>query len=219
MAHDQSNKSIAELRKEYTLAGLEEKDLDPNPMKQFAKWLDEAVEAKLPEPTAMTLATATREGKPSARIVLLKRFDNSGFVFFTNYESRKGKELTENPTAALVFHWIELERQVRIAGSVSRVLREESGAYFHTRPAGSQISAWASRQSEVIPSRSILERNAERFEEEFRGKEIPLPLGWGGFSVKPSEIEFWQGREDRLHDRLRYSFRKNGTWNIERLSP
>lgn len=219
MASDPSNKSLAELRKEYTLTGLDEESLDPDPVKQFSKWLDEAVALQLPEPTAMTLATATREGKPSARIVLLKKLDNSGLVFFTNYESRKGKELSENPEAALIFHWAEVERQVRIAGTVSRVSREESEAYFHTRPAGSQIGAWASRQSEVIPNRSILVKNAERFEIEFRGKEIPLPPDWGGFRVRPTEIEFWQGRANRLHDRFRYSLRKNGIWNIERLSP
>ena len=210
---------IANLRKEYTLTGLDENDVDPDPMTMFYKWMDEALAAHLTEPTAMTLATASKSGKPSARIVLLKKFDSTGFIFFTNYESRKGKELTENPAAALAFHWLELERQVRVIGSAERVPREESESYFHSRPVGSQISALASSQSEVIPNRSSLEAEAQRLEKEYRGKEIPLPPAWGGFRIIPSEIEFWQGRPNRLHDRLRYSIGRNGRWNLERLSP
>ena len=212
-------KTLSDLRKEYTLAGLDETNAGSDPFTLFSIWMDEALAANLSEPTAMTLATASKSGKPSARMVLLKTFDSAGFVFFTNYESRKGKELAENPAAALVFHWVELERQVRVAGAAARVSREESERYFHSRPAGSQIGALASKQSEVISSRSSLESAAQRLEIEYRGKEIPVPPSWGGFRIVPAEIEFWQGRPNRLHDRLRYSIDKNGKWNLERLAP
>jgi pyridoxamine 5'-phosphate oxidase len=219
MGDSESNNSLSELRKDYTLKGLTEDEMDADPIRQFSVWMDEALAARIPEPTAMTLATATKDGKPSARIVLLKKFDSSGFVFFTNYESRKGRELSDNPVAALTFHWADLERQVRLIGAAVRVSRADSEAYFHTRPIGSQISAWASRQSRVLPNRTGLEKDVQRLEEQFRGKEIPLPSNWGGFRIIPSEIEFWQGRQNRLHDRLRYILGKNGSWILERLSP
>ena len=211
--------SIAHLRKEYTLAGLKEGELASNPFEQFKKWFAEAIDAKLSEPTAMTLATATKAGIPSARVVLLKKFDERGFVFFSNYKSRKGKELSANPHAALVFHWIDLERQVRIVGSVVRISREESEEYFQTRPVGSRLAAWASKQSEVIRNRELLEKKVEGLAMEFQEEEIPLPSNWGGYRVTPFEIEFWQGRPNRLHDRFRYSLKKSRAWKVERLSP
>jgi len=210
--------SLSDLRREYALTGLKESDLDSNPFMQFDKWFQQALAAGLPEPNAMTLATATREGKASARIVLLKSFDEQGFVFYTNYESQKGKELAENPYAALVFHWIELERQVCAAGRVSRVSREESESYFHSRPVGSQLGAWASRQSQVISGREILEDRLKQLEKDYRDKLIPLPSDWGGFRLAPEMIEFWQGRPNRLHDRLRYRL-LDRRWVIERLAP
>lgn len=214
-----SDISISHLRKEYTVAGLTEEELHLNPFKQFRYWLDQALKAGLPEPTAMTLATATKEGKPSARIVLLKNFDEEGFVFFTNYKSRKGRELIKNPAAALVFHWVELERQVRIIGQAKKVSREESEHYFRTRPIGSQLGAWVSKQSEILKSREEIEERVLELEAKYRNKKIPAPPAWGGFRVKPTEIEFWQGRPNRLHDRLRYTLVRGGKWVIERLSP
>jgi pyridoxamine 5'-phosphate oxidase len=211
--------SLSDLRREYTLAGLKESDLDPNPFKQFSSWFQQAMDAGLPEPNAMTLATATLDGKPSARIVLLKGFDDRGFVFFTNYESQKGHELSTNPQAALVCYWIEVERQVRISGRVSRVSGEESQTYFRSRPLGSQLSAWASSQSEVVSGRKILEDRLEALTHEYQSKPIPLPPYWGGYRVAPETIEFWQGRPNRLHDRLRYTLQSNGQWLIERLAP
>ena len=213
------HRPIAHYRKEYTLRGLTEQEVDSNPIRQFRIWFDQAVQAHVPEPTAMTLATATRKGKPSARMVLLKHFDEHGFVFFTNYASRKGRELAENPEAALVFHWVDLERQVRMVGSVKKVPRRESIEYFAMRPVGSQIGAVASRQSEVIPDRDFLERNAATLTRLFAGKKIPAPSTWGGYRLDPSEVEFWQGRQNRLHDRLLYTRQKNRLWKIERLSP
>jgi pyridoxamine 5'-phosphate oxidase len=210
--------SLSDLRKDYVSSGLSETSLDPNPFQQFSRWFQQALDAALPEPNAMTLATATREGKASARIVLLKSFDEQGFVFYTNYESRKGRELAENPYAALVFHWIELERQVCAAGPVSRVSREESESYFHSRPVGSQLGAWASRQSQVISGREVLEDRLKQLEKDYRDKLIPLPPDWGGVRLVPEMIEFWQGRPNRLHDRLRYRL-LDKRWLIERLSP
>ena len=211
--------SLSDLRREYALAGLKESDLDSNPFNQFDKWFQQALAAGLPEPNAMTLATATLDGKPSARIVLLKGFDERGFVFFTNYESQKGRELLANPQAALVCYWIELERQVRISGRVSRVSAKESEEYFQSRPLGSQLGAWASQQSEVVDGRKTLEDRLEQLTREYQTKPVPLPPYWGGYRVAPETIEFWQGRPNRLHDRLRYTFQTNHHWLIERLSP
>ncbi len=209
---------VARLRKEYTRAGLKESDADPDPVEQFRKWFDEALAADLYEPNAMTLATATPEGRPSARVVLLKGFDERGFVFYTNYEGRKGWELETNPYAALVFYWGELERQVRVEGRVSRVSKEESDAYFEGRPRGSQFGAWASEQSRPVEDRDTLEERLHELEAEYEGREVPRPAFWGGYRVEPDSIEFWQGRENRLHDRLLYS-RVGAAWKLERLQP
>lgn len=213
------NLSVADLRQNYTLAGLDQNDIDPNPIAQFGVWFQQAVEAQLLEPNAMTLATATPDGKPSARIVLLKGFDERGFVFYTNYQSHKGRELTTNNWAALVFWWGELERQVRIEGRVEKVSPEESDAYFYSRPADSRLGAWASDQSQVIPTRQVLDRKLADLAEQYQEQSIPRPPHWGGFRVIPETIEFWQGRPNRLHDRLRYSLQPEGVWQIERLSP
>ncbi len=209
---------VVHLREKFTRKGLRESDLDADPIRQFQKWFREALKANIVDANAMTLATASQNGIPSARVVLLKGFDERGFVFYTNYDGAKGKELAENPKAALVFHWKEIERQVRINGNVSKISREESEKYFHSRPGGSQFSAWASHQSAVIDSRDFLEGKMKEYEKKFRGKEIPLPPYWGGYLVAPTSIEFWQGRPNRLHDRLRYTL-KNGMWLVERLSP
>ncbi|MBG1267679.1 pyridoxamine 5'-phosphate oxidase [Nostoc sp. WHI] len=213
------DKTVADLRKDYTLEGLSELEVDLNPFIQFKKWFEQALAAQLPEPNAMTVATATPDGKPSARMVLLKDFDERGFVLFTNYNSHKGKELVENPQAALVFWWAELERQVRISGYVEKVSETESDQYFESRPTKSRLGAWVSNQSEVIESREVLERRLQDFHSKYENEEIPRPPHWGGLRVIPTEIEFWQGRPSRLHDRLLYSRLDNGTWKIERLSP
>lgn len=217
--HGSREPSIADLRREYTRAGLDESAVDPDPIVQFHRWLTEALSAHLPEPNAMTLATAGADGQPAARTLLIKGYDARGFVFYTGYESRKGQELAENPRAALVFYWAELERQVRVAGRVERVSREESERYFRDRPLGSQLGAWASRQSQVIASRAVLEERWRALAAEFGDGPIPLPPTWGGYRVVPSAIEFWQGRPSRLHDRLRYALQPDDTWRIERLSP
>lgn len=209
---------VADLRKNYTQAGLLETDIRANPIDQFRLWFEQAVAANLLEPNAMTVATVTPDGKPSARIVLLKHFDERGFVFYTNYNSQKGVELQACPHAALVFLWGELERQVRIEGKIELVSESEATAYFHSRPASSQLGAWASEQSSVIADRAVLESRLQQLETEYRDRQIPKPPHWGGVRVIPQEIEFWQGRPSRLHDRLRYRL-VAGEWQIERLAP
>ncbi len=211
--------AVADLRREYRLHGLNETDLDPDPVEQFRRWFAAALASRLPEPNAMTLATATRDGRPSARIVLLKGFDERGFVFYTNYESRKGHELAANPFAALVFSWPELERQIRIEGRVDKILPHESDAYFRSRPLDSRLGAWASQQSQVIGGREVIERRMQELLAEYQHGEVPRPPHWGGYRLKPEALEFWQGRPGRLHDRLRYRLLDDETWIVERLSP
>lgn len=210
--------SIAELRREYRLASLDASDVDPDPVTEFGKWMDQALRADLQEPHAMTLATASADGVPSARVVLLRGYDAGGFSFFTDYRSRKGRELADNPRACGVFYWPELERQIRVSGTVRKVSREESDAYFRSRPPGSRLGAWASTQSAVIADRNVLEERLREAAARFGDADVPLPDHWGGYRIVPTEFEFWQGRESRLHDRLRY--RKQGDlWRLERLSP
>lgn len=213
------NANVADLRKDYQLQGLSETDADRNPFKQFQVWFDQALAAQLPEPNAMTVATVTKSGKPRARIVLLKNFDERGFVFYTNYHSHKGQELADNPQAAIAFWWAELERQVRIEGRVLKVSDRESDEYFHSRPFNSRLGAWASEQSQVIESREVLEQSLQDLKTKYENQDIPRPPHWGGFRVIPTAIEFWQGRPSRLHDRLLYSLLDDGSWQIERLSP
>jgi len=209
---------LRRLRIDYSMSSLDESGVDPDPIRQFQVWFQEALTAQVPEPHAMTLATASRHGIPSARIVLLRGVDEAGFSFFTNYESRKGRELDANPHAALVFHWQELERQVRVEGSVVTVPAEESDAYFESRPRGSQVGAWASPQSAPIRSREVLEERFREVEERYRDHVIPRPPHWGGYRVVPHSIEFWQGRPSRLHDRIGYT-RLVDAWAVQRLSP
>jgi pyridoxamine 5'-phosphate oxidase len=201
------------------LAGLDEKSIDRDPIKQFQTWFAEAIEAKLPMPDAMTLATATPDGRPSARMVLLKQVDGAGFVFFTNYRSAKARQLDANPYAALVFYWTQLDRQVRVEGSVTRTSAQESRDYFRTRPRESQIGAWASAQSEVIAGRDVLEQRAHELETLYCDREIDCPEHWGGYRLKPHRIEFWKSRVGRLHDRISYELRPDGSWTISRLAP
>jgi pyridoxamine 5'-phosphate oxidase len=210
--------SIADLRREYALARLDEANVSADPIVQFDRWFAEAREAKVAEPNAMALATATREGAPSVRMVLLKGADQRGFAFFTDYRSQKGVELGANPRAALVFYWPDLERQVRITGRVSVVPREESESYFRTRPRESRLSAWASHQSQVVPDRKTLDDRGREMDANYPTENVPLPPYWGGYRLAPEMIEFWQGRANRLHDRLRYT-RDGGGWRLERLSP
>jgi pyridoxamine 5'-phosphate oxidase len=211
--------SLADLRKNYTLGSLDVADVHADPIQQFHHWFDQALEARLPEPNAMTVATANAQGRPTARILLLKGTDEQGFVFFTNYESRKGHELAVNPRASLLFYWIELERQVRIDGSVEKISAAQSDAYFASRPLGSRIGAWVSAQSQLIESRAVLEIREREMAEKY-GEHPPRPPHWGGYRVVPDEIEFWQGRPSRLHDRIVYARASAAdAWAIGRLSP
>ncbi|MBN8679904.1 MAG: pyridoxamine 5'-phosphate oxidase [Chitinophagales bacterium] len=211
--------NLAELRQHYALESLSETDVRPDPVAQFAFWFEEARNSQLLEPNAMTLATATPDGYPNARTVLLKGYDQRGFTFFTNYESQKGQELAANPRATLLFTWLELQRQVRIEGTVEKISREASESYFQSRPRGNQIGAWASPQSQVIAGREVLEMREQDMEAKFAGLEtLPMPDYWGGYLVRPSVVEFWQGRMSRLHDRIRYTLHEN-QWRIERLAP
>jgi pyridoxamine 5'-phosphate oxidase len=210
---------LAELRKEYSSAGLSESELAADPIAQFQKWLREAIDAQLAEPNAMVLATVAPDGQPSTRTVLLKALDDRGFSFFTNYESRKARELAANPRASLTFPWHALERQVNVEGRVSKLPRAEAEAYFKLRPRGSRLGAWASNQSQVIAGREAIEARMKELEAQYPGEEIPLPPNWGGYVLAPERIEFWQGRPSRLHDRLRYTRQADGLWKIERLAP
>jgi pyridoxamine 5'-phosphate oxidase len=210
---------IAGIRKNYSKKKLTETKANPDPFRQFTKWWKQALQSEIVEPNAMTLATASADGIPSARIVLLKGFDEKGFVFFTNYESLKGKQLEENPRACLVFFWKELERQVRITGIVEKIDGKESEEYFHSRPEGSQLGAVISPQSRVIENRDWLDDQYRQMKKELKGKIIPRPANWGGYLIKPVLFEFWQGRPSRLHDRLQYSPGDNGSWKMERLAP
>ena len=211
--------SIADVRIEYKKGTLDEHQVERNPFDQFNKWFKEAIASEIPEVNAMTLATATKLGRPSARTVLLKQYDDKGFVFFTNYESKKAKDLSENPQAALLLFWEPLERQIRIVGTVEKISATESFEYFRTRPIDSQLGAWASQQSSEISARSLLEKAFGEMLEKFKNGQIPLPPFWGGYRVIPDEFEFWQGRTSRLHDRVAYRKESNGIWNIVRLSP
>jgi pyridoxamine 5'-phosphate oxidase len=206
-------------RYEHVGKGLRRSDLDPDPIKQFANWFTAAIEAGIRDVNAMSLATAGADARPSVRIVLLKSFDKDGFVFFTNYESEKGKQLDANPYAALAFYWIELDRQIRVSGKVKKTSREESQGYFRSRPVGSQLGAWVSRQSEVIDARRVLDARMAEMTERFAKKPVSLPPHWGGYRLKPDTMEFWQGRPNRLHDRFRYTRQADGSWLIERLAP
>jgi pyridoxamine 5'-phosphate oxidase len=210
---------LQNLRQDYSAAELSEKTIDINPIKQFDTWFNEAIAAKVLEPNAMTLSTATHDGRPSARIVLLKGFDNSGFMFYTNYLSRKGKEIAKNPMGALTFFWGDLERQIRIEGTIEKISREKSEEYFHSRPVKSQLGALASPQSQEITGRDGLEEKMAALEAEYADKEVPKPSYWGGYVLKPRLIEFWQGRRSRLHDRILYKKIDNNNWKKVRLAP
>jgi pyridoxamine 5'-phosphate oxidase len=210
---------LAELRRDYTRAGLQESDVAADPLAQFKIWFQQALDAKVPEPNAMTLCTVDQEGQPSGRIVLLKGLDERGFMFFTNYESSKGRELAGNPKASLVFFWPELERQVRVQGTCSKLGRAEAETYFRSRPLGSRLSAHVSRQSSTIAGRAYLEQRLEEVKQMYPGEEVPLPEYWGGYALQPHTLEFWQGRPSRLHDRLRYTGGGTGGWSLARLSP
>ena len=211
--------SLADIRKDYILHSLSEKDVAADPFRQFAIWWQEAETAGIDEVNAMTLATASAEGVPSARIVILKGYDERGFVFFTNYESYKGKDILENPRACLVFFWKELERQVRITGIIEKVSAAESDEYYNSRPEGSRIGAWVSPQSQTIEGREWLEENERKYKALLADKPITRPLHWGGYRVKPVKIEFWQGRSSRLHDRIQFTLQETGSWLVERLAP
>ncbi len=209
----------ADIRRDYKLQTLSEKDVAEHPIKQFDKWWEQAINSNIDEVNAMTLATVSKDGQPSARIVLLKGYDDNGFVFFTNYNSRKGHELQNNNKACLVFFWKELERQIRIEGSIQKISATDSDAYFTSRPTLSKIGAWASPQSEAVPSRTYLEQRLNEMEKNFNGKEIQRPEDWGGYILQPNYIEFWQGGEGRLHDRICYNLDDDGKWSTGRLAP
>ncbi|NLR59979.1 pyridoxamine 5'-phosphate oxidase [Chitinophaga polysaccharea] len=213
------NQKIADLRKDYKLASLDESEVASYPLSQFDKWWKDAIHSEIDEPNAMTLATSTPDGHPSARIVLLKSFDEEGFLFFTNYESRKGQELAANPHVTLLFFWRELERQVRVEGTVSKAPMAVSNEYYNSRPLGSRIGAIASPQSKVIPDRSFLEEQVDQVASKYTQEDPQRPDYWGGYLVKPQVIEFWQGRSNRLHDRILYTLTAEGSWKIERLAP
>jgi pyridoxamine 5'-phosphate oxidase len=215
---DKSSLDYAGFRHEYIGKGLRRRDLDPDPIKQFNNWFTAAFNAQILDANAMTLATCV-DSKPSARVVLLKDFDERGFVFFTNYGSEKGRQLEKNPNAALVFYWMEVERQIRIQGKVKKTTRAESEEYFRSRPIGAQLGAWASHQSEAIDARRVLDARLEEMKQRFAEGPIPLPPHWGGYRLKPGRVEFWQGRPDRLHDRFRYTLQRDGSWKIDRLAP
>ena len=210
--------SISDIRKDYRMKSLLESDAATDPFAQFGHWWLEAVESKIDEVNAMTLATSSADGFPSARIVLLKGYDRNGFVFFTNYNSQKGQDIAANPKACLLFFWKELERQVRIDGTIEKISAQESEVYFQSRPVGSRIGAWCSPQSSVIPDRSVLDKNVEYYSNKFNAQMVPRPDHWGGYIVMPTAIEFWQGRSSRLHDRLRYT-KVADNWKLERLAP
>jgi pyridoxamine 5'-phosphate oxidase len=211
-------KIIQDLRRNYKLKSLDRKEVNEDPFEQFSAWFEEALNSHLPEPNAMILATSTKEGKPSIRTLLLKGFDENGFTFYTNYESRKGKELCENNNASILFFWPELERQIRLEGITEKISKEESEKYYRTRPFKSKVGAWASAQSSVIENRFVIIKKFFKYLIKFHSTEIPLPPFWGGYILKPDNFEFWQGRANRLHDRVRYRKADNG-WIIERLSP
>lgn len=210
--------SIADLRKDYSRASLTEADVNPNPVDQFSKWLHEAIDAQVPEANAMTVSTATADGRPSSRILLIKDVDQRGFTFFTNYESRKGRELDSNPFASLLFYWIELERQARIEGRVERISDAENDAYFNSRPVKSRLGAIASAQSRPVASREVLEARVQEVEKQY-GDHPVRPPQWGGYRLVPDYLEFWQGRPSRLHDRIAYLRQADGSWQIQRLQP
>ncbi len=216
---DPKSIAIADIRRDYRGQALLENDIDPDPLKQFQIWFKQAVDANLRDPNGMTLATVTPDGKPAARIVLLKNVDARGFVFYTNYDSRKGQELDQTPWAALVFWWSDLDRQVRIEGSVTKITEAEADTYFQNRPRGSQLGAWVSEQSQVIRDRLVLEQQLEQLQKQYQGQSVPRPSHWGGYRLCPTQIEFWQGRPDRLHDRLCYRLTPQSDWQLERLAP
>ncbi len=215
----QISTDLATIRKDYRLQSLSEEDVDTNPIKQFEKWFQQALASGIEEPNAMTLATSTTDGKPSARIVLLKGIKDNGFVFFTNYESKKGKQIHDNPFAGIVFFWKELERQVIIQGEIKKVGEQESDEYFASRPLESRIGAWSSPQSQVIENRKVLEKNVAYYSDKYQSQNIPRPSHWGGYILMPTLIEFWQGGAGRLHDRLQYSIDATNSWIIKRLAP